>query len=62
MNCLWYPGLYLAGLPSLHNARSGLLFGLEEESAYIAAQIAGRDRWALPVPEAASGWEVSYEI
>jgi putative flavoprotein involved in K+ transport len=57
-----YPGLYFAGLPWLHNAKSGLFFGLEEESAYIAAQIAGRDRSVLPVWDAASGWEVSYEI
>lgn len=57
-----YPGLYFAGLPWLHNARSGLLFGVEEESAYIAARIAERDRPEIPVWDAASGWEVSYEI
>jgi putative flavoprotein involved in K+ transport len=57
-----YPGLYFAGLPWLHNARSGLFFGLEEESAYIAARIADRDRaeapvWSVPCPR-----DVSYEI
>jgi putative flavoprotein involved in K+ transport len=57
-----YPGLYFAGLPWLHNAKSGLLFGLEEESAYIAAHIADRDlaevsQWSIPAQ-----WEVSYEI
>jgi putative flavoprotein involved in K+ transport len=42
-----YPGLYFVGLPWLNNARSGLFFGLKEESEYIAAQIAERQIWGL---------------
>lgn len=34
-----YTGLYFAGLPWLHNAKSGLLFGLAQDSAHIAAAI-----------------------
>jgi putative flavoprotein involved in K+ transport len=48
-----YLGLYFVGLPWLNNARSGLFFGLKEESKYIAAQIAERDGpdalgWVMP--------------
>lgn len=32
-----YPGLYFLGLPWLHNAKSGLLFGVTEDAAHIAA-------------------------
>lgn len=34
-----YPGLYFVGLPWLHNAKSGLLFGVTEDAAHIAATI-----------------------
>jgi putative flavoprotein involved in K+ transport len=34
-----YPGLYFVGLPWLHNAKSGLLFGVGQDAAYIAATI-----------------------
>lgn len=34
-----YPGLYFVGLPWLHNAKSGLLFGVGEDAARIAAAI-----------------------
>ena len=34
-----YPGLYFVGLPWLHNARSGLLFGLAQDAVHIAAAI-----------------------
>jgi putative flavoprotein involved in K+ transport len=57
-----FPGLYFAGLPWLHNAKSGLFFGLGEESAYIAAQIADRDLPDVPVWSAPEKWELSYEI
>ena len=30
-----YPRLYFVGLPWLHNAKSGLLFGVGEDGAYI---------------------------
>lgn len=50
-----YPGLYFAGLPWLHSGKSGLLFGLAEESQYVAELIADRDIaeapvWSVPVP------------
>jgi putative flavoprotein involved in K+ transport len=35
-----HPGLYFAGLPWLHNAKSGLLFGASQDAAYIATRIA----------------------
>jgi len=34
-----YPGLYFVGLPWLHNARSGLLFGLAQDAGHLAAAI-----------------------
>lgn len=34
-----YPGLYFVGLPWLHNAKSGLLFGLIQDAEHIAARI-----------------------
>ena len=34
-----YPGLYFVGLPWLHNAKSGLLFGVAEDAARIASAI-----------------------
>ena len=37
-----YPGLYFLGLPWLHNARSGLIFGVSEDAAYVASHIAAR--------------------
>jgi putative flavoprotein involved in K+ transport len=33
------PGLYFVGLPWLHNAKSGLLFGVAGDAAYIASAI-----------------------
>lgn len=33
------PGLYFLGLPWLHNAKSGLLFGVGQDAAHIAADI-----------------------
>ena len=33
------PGLYFVGLPWLHNAKSGLIFGLAEDAAHIASRI-----------------------
>ena len=34
-----YPGLCFLGLPWLHNAKSGLIFGVAEDAAHIAAAI-----------------------
>lgn len=39
-----YPGLYFIGLPWLHNAKSGLLFGVAQDAAHIAAAISRETR------------------
>jgi putative flavoprotein involved in K+ transport len=57
-----YPGLYFVGLPWLNNARSGLFFGLKEESEYIAAQIAQRDVPDAPLWGERAQWHPSYQL
>ena len=37
-----YDGLYFLGLPWLHSRRSGILFGVGDDAAYVAAHIAAR--------------------
>src|SRR5271166_6148455 len=39
-----YPGLFFVGLPWLRNARSGLIFGVGEDAAYVSGVIAS-DRY-----------------
>jgi len=39
-----YPGLYFVGLPWLHNAKSGLIYGVGDDAAYIAHKIITGDR------------------
>ena len=39
-----YPGLYFLGLPWLHTPKSGLLFGVGEDAAHIAAHIAANQQ------------------
>jgi putative flavoprotein involved in K+ transport len=57
-----YGGLYFVGLPWLHNAKSGLLFGVSEDAAHVASHIINRE------PSRVSGWnpfaepEVAYEL
>lgn len=34
-----YPGLYFVGMPWLHNAKSGILFGVAQDAAHIASAI-----------------------
>jgi len=46
-----YPGLYFVGLPWLHNAKSGLLYGVGDDAAHIACTIAGNARSIAPVFE-----------
>lgn len=48
-----YPGLHFVGLPWLHNARSGLLFGTAQDADHIAAAIhaEGPRRRARTVPK-----------
>ena len=38
-----YPGLYFVGLHWLHTLKSGLLFGVGDDAAHVAAHIADRD-------------------
>jgi putative flavoprotein involved in K+ transport len=38
-----YDGLYFLGMPWLHNRRSGILFGVGDDAAYIAQHIAARN-------------------
>jgi putative flavoprotein involved in K+ transport len=38
-----YPGLYFLGMPWLHSRRSGILFGVGDDAAYLATHIATRD-------------------
>jgi putative flavoprotein involved in K+ transport len=46
-----YPGLYFLGLAWLHKLKSGLLFGVAEDAAYIAEAIAVRKE-AMPLSRA----------
>src|SRR5262249_17914924 len=41
-------------LPWLHNAKSGLIYGLGDEAAYIARTLAGDARASLPAGKAAA--------
>jgi putative flavoprotein involved in K+ transport len=43
------PGLYFVGLPWLHNAKSGLLFGVGQDAAYIASAIDGEASRRPPI-------------
>ena len=38
-----YPGLYFLGLPWLYSRRSGILFGVGDDAAYLALHILARD-------------------
>jgi len=38
-----YEGLYFLGMPWLHSRRSGILFGVGDDAAYLAAHIAAHD-------------------
>jgi putative flavoprotein involved in K+ transport len=37
-----YDGLYFLGMPWLHSRRSGILFGVGDDAAYLAAHIVAR--------------------
>jgi putative flavoprotein involved in K+ transport len=39
-----YDGLYFLGMPWLHSRRSGILFGVGDDAAYLAAHIAARQK------------------
>jgi putative flavoprotein involved in K+ transport len=57
-----YPGLYFTGMPWLHNAKSGLLFGVSEDAAHVASHIISRQAFELPVWNAFAQAEVAYEL
>ena len=59
-----YNGLYFAGLPWLHNAKSGLLFGVSEDAAYVASHIVSREQQYVPAWDSFAGAnaEVAYEL
>jgi putative flavoprotein involved in K+ transport len=51
-----YPGLFFVGLPWLHTAKSGLIYGLAEDARYIADRIAEprtaiEDASIVPLPD-----------
>jgi putative flavoprotein involved in K+ transport len=43
-----YPGLYFVGMPWLHNARSGLLYGVEQDAQFVAERIIAEQRQLTP--------------
>ena len=55
-----YPGLYFLGLPWLYSRRSGILFGVGDDAAYLAVQIAERDAHRI-VAYASMREELSYQ-
>ena len=67
----YHPGLYFVGLPWLHNAKSGLLFGLAQDAEHIAVAIdegsltsldgSGRETYYLP-PAVVRSQEVNNEL
>jgi len=44
-----YDGWYFLGMPWLYTRKSGILFGVGDDAAYVAAQIAARDRQPVEV-------------
>jgi putative flavoprotein involved in K+ transport len=44
-----YEGLYFLGMPWLHNRKSGILFGVGDDAAYVAAHIGLRKRHELKI-------------
>jgi putative flavoprotein involved in K+ transport len=44
-----HPGLYFVGLPWLWNARSGLLYGAEQDAGHVARAILADERCLVPV-------------
>jgi putative flavoprotein involved in K+ transport len=57
-----YPGLYFVGLPWLHNAKSGLIFGVSEDAAHVASHIISREEFELPAWNALTQTEMAYEL
>lgn len=57
-----YGGLYFVGLPWLHNAKSGLLFGVSEDGAYIVSHITEREQYQIPNSNTHTERAVVYEL
>jgi putative flavoprotein involved in K+ transport len=59
-----YDGLYFLGMPWIHSRKSGILFGVGDDAAYLAAHIAGRQaeyaqvRTQSQALEGASFWAI----
>jgi putative flavoprotein involved in K+ transport len=53
-----YPGLYFVGLPWLHNAKSGLLFGVSEDAAHVASHIVSQQPKPIPERQPELVWEL----
>jgi len=51
-----YEGLYFLGMPWLHNRKSGILFGVGDDAAYLAERIATRETVRVPVEVSSGGW------
>jgi putative flavoprotein involved in K+ transport len=57
-----YAGLYFVGLPWLHNAKSGLLFGVSEDAAHVASHIIEREEYEVDRSATYAEQEVAYEL
>ena len=44
-----FDGLYFLGMPWLHNRKSGILFGVGDDAAYLAENIAARSTARVPI-------------
>jgi putative flavoprotein involved in K+ transport len=44
-----FDGLYFLGMPWIHNRKSGILFGVGDDAAYLAEQIAARSTARLAI-------------
>jgi hypothetical protein len=51
-----YEGLYFLGMPWLRNRRSGILFGVGDDAAYLARRIAARELVRVPVKVSSGAW------
>lgn len=57
-----YEGLYFLGMPWLHTRRSGILFGVGDDAAYLAAHIAAHDErpYEVGYPPTGHGREMQF--
>jgi putative flavoprotein involved in K+ transport len=57
-----YAGLYFVGLPWLHNAKSGLIFGVSADATHVASHIVKREQYQVPNSTTHAELEVAYEL